>query len=176
LIVRFIDEQRAQGRGVESICRVLREQGLAVAPRTYRAWKRRAPAARTHGDAQITDVLRRVKTGGPGGGPLPEVLYGRRKMTAWLGRNGFPGVSKHTVDRLMRDEGMRGLVRGRKTRTTIGGKDARRAADLLNRDFRTQAPNRAWVTDFTYSAQFSVMCSTAVALAGCCGSWLWCCA
>jgi hypothetical protein len=37
LIVGFIDEQRAAGRGVESICRVLREQGLPVAPRSYRA-------------------------------------------------------------------------------------------------------------------------------------------
>ena len=33
-------------------------------------------------------------------------------MTAWLARNGFPEVSKHTIDRLMRDEGMNGLVRG----------------------------------------------------------------
>lgn len=45
---------------------------------------------------------------------------------------------------------MRGLIRGRKVRTTIGGKDVRRAGDLLNRDFRTTAPNRAWVTDFTF--------------------------
>jgi len=35
-------------------------------------------------------------------------------------------------------------------RTTIAGKDGQRAGDLLNRDFRTSAPNRAWVTDFTY--------------------------
>ena len=76
-------------------------------------------------------------------------------MTAWLARNGFPGVSKHTVDRLMRQEGMRGLVRGRKTRTTIRGKDGRRARDLLNRQFRTTAPNRAWVTDFTYCSTWS---------------------
>jgi transposase len=34
---RFIDEQRAAGRGVESICRALCSQGLQVAPRTYRA-------------------------------------------------------------------------------------------------------------------------------------------
>ena len=27
-------------------------------------------------------------------------------------RNGFPDASKHTVDRLMRDEGMAGLIRG----------------------------------------------------------------
>jgi len=76
-------------------------------------------------------------------------------MTVWLARNGFPGVSKHTVDRLMRDEGMNGLVRGRKTRTTVPGKDGKRAGDLLNRCFTAPAPNRAWVTDFTYVPTWS---------------------
>lgn len=60
----------------------------------------------------MLDKLRHVRNGGPKGRPSPEVLYGRRKMTAWLARNGFPGISKNTVDRLMRDEAMNGLVRG----------------------------------------------------------------
>jgi putative transposase len=128
---------------------------VQAAPRTYRAWKRNTASARTISDAAIVDRLRQLRTGGPGGRPLPEVLYGRRKMTAWLARTGFPGVSKHTVDRLMRQEGMRGLVRGRKVRTTIPAKDGRRARDLLNRHFRTTAPNRAWVTDFTYVPTWS---------------------
>ena len=79
----------------------------------------------------------------------PEVLYGRRKMTAWLARNGFPGISKHTVDRLMRGEGMNGLIRGLSTRTTVPGKDGKRAGDQLNRDFSAPHPNHAWVIDFT---------------------------
>jgi len=142
LISRFIDEQRAQGHGVESVCTVLREQGVQVAPRTYRSWRTTPAAARAFSDAAIIDTLRGLRTGSASGGPLPETLYGRRKMTAWLDRSGFPGVSKHTVDRLMREEGMRGLVRGRKVRTTIAGKDGVRAGDLLNRDFATTAPNR----------------------------------
>jgi putative transposase len=53
-----IDEMRTQGHAVESICRVLREQGCQVAARTYRAWKRgRPPAARTVSDAVVTDAL-----------------------------------------------------------------------------------------------------------------------
>lgn len=78
------------------------------------------------------------------------MLYGRRKMRAWLRRNGFPDVSKRTVDRLMRDAGMNGLVRGRRTVTTIRAKDTVRAKDLLNRNFYTDAPDRVWITDFTY--------------------------
>ncbi len=95
-------------------------------------------------------MLLHVRTGNDGR-PLPEVLYGRRKMTAWLARNGFPNVSKHTVDRLMRDEGMNGLVRGRSARTTVPAKTGGvRAGDLLNRVFTSPRPNHAWVTDFTY--------------------------
>jgi putative transposase len=150
LILRFVDEQRAAGHGVESICRVLREQGLAVAPRTSRSWRTNPAPERAVDDAAVIDRLRSLRTGGPRGGPLPEVLYGRRKMAAWLTRNGFAAVSKHTVDRLMRDEGMSGLVRGRKVRTTIPARNGVRAGDLLNRDFRTSAPNRAWITDFTF--------------------------
>jgi putative transposase len=111
-------------------------------------------------DAEIVDRLRALRTGGPGGRAAPEILYGRRKMTDWLNRalaaDGRPLVSKHTVDRLMRAQGMRGLVRGRGVRTTVpAGKDARRATDLLQRRFRTSAPNLAWVTDFTYVAAWA---------------------
>ena len=95
-------------------------------------------------------MLLHLRTGNKGR-PLPEVLYGRRKMTAWLARNGFPEVSKHTIDRLMRDEGMNGLVRGRSARTTVPAKTGGvRAGDLLNRVFTSPRPNHAWVTDFTY--------------------------
>lgn len=106
------------------------------------------PALRDLEDAKVIDTLRSLKVRDSKGRPRPEILYGRRKMTAWLRRMGFPEVSKHTVDRLMRDEGMNGLVRGRKTRTTISGKDGKRAGDLLNRNFHASAPNRIWVTDF----------------------------
>ena len=121
---------------------------MQVAARTYRAWKTRLPALRDLEDAKVIDTLRSLKVRDSKGRPRPEILYGRRKMTAWLRRMGFPEVSKHTVDRLMRDEGMNGLVRGRKTRTTISGKDGKRAGDLLNRNFHASAPNRIWVTDF----------------------------
>jgi putative transposase len=65
-------------------------------------------------------------------------------------------VAACTVDRLMRDEGLSGVVRGRRHRTTIpGGKNSRRAPDLLDRDFTAGAPNRKWVTDFTYTRTWS---------------------
>src|SRR3954451_12296835 len=90
-------------------------------------------------------------------------------MIPWLNRamaaEGRPPVSKHTVHRLMRQLGMNGLVRGRKTRTTVpGGKDARRASDLLNRQFSAPRPNHAWVTDFTYVPTWSGFVYVALAI------------
>lgn len=56
----FIDTMRAEGLAVESICRVLREQGCQIAARTYRSWNRagRVVAARTIPDAQVVDTDR----------------------------------------------------------------------------------------------------------------------
>jgi putative transposase len=149
----FIDTMRAEGHAVESICRVLREQGCQVAARTYRAWRAGRPAARTLSDAQVMNAIRDVcwKPGKDGVVRLtPEGLYGRRKMTAYLRRNGLPDVAYCTVHRCMKALGHNGVRRGKAARTTIPGKDGNRAGDLLNRNFTAPAPNRVWVTDFTY--------------------------
>ena len=147
LICGFIDQMRAAGHRVESICHALCELGVQVAPRTYRSWKIAEPSRRAIDDAQITDaLLATVDT--------PEGMYGRRKMTAHLRRTGID-VARCTVDRLMRDEGLSGIVRGRKHRTTIADKNATRAPDLVDRDFTAVAPNRKWVTDFTYVPTWS---------------------
>jgi transposase InsO family protein len=140
----FIDDMRSKGHAVESTCRVLTEHGCKVAARTYRAWKQahRPIAARTISDAVLTDALLQT----PG---TPEGLYGRRKMTHWLRRQGHE-VAFCTVDRLMRDLGMNGVRRGKAVRTTIPAKDSHRAGDLLDRDFTAPAPNLRWVADFTY--------------------------
>jgi len=78
---------RAEGFAVESICTVLREQGVQVAASTYRSWKAssRQAAARTVSDAVIIDALIDGRTDAKGH-PTPESLYGRRKMTALLRR------------------------------------------------------------------------------------------
>ncbi len=151
----FIDAMRAEGHAVESICRVLREQGCQIAARTYRSWNRagRVIAARTITDAQVVDAVRDIAwtTDAHGQRKLsPEGLYGRRKMTAYLRRTGLPEASAGSVDRAMRTLGLAGVRRDKGIRTTIPAKDGTRAGDLLNRDFTAAAPNRTWVTDFTY--------------------------
>jgi transposase InsO family protein len=145
----FIDDMRSAGHAVESTCRVLTSQGCRVAARTYRAWKQttRPPAARTVSDAVVIDQLLAVQG-------TAEALYGRRKMTHHLRRQGL-AVAFCTVDRLMRDLGMNGVRRAKKVRTTVRARDGHRAGDLLNRDFTATAPNRRWVADFTYCRTWS---------------------
>ena len=140
----FIHDMKAAGHAVESTCRVLTEHGCQVAARTYRAWKQatRPIATRTMTDAVIIDALITVQG-------TPEGLYGRRKMTHWLRRQGHQ-VAFCTTDRLMRDLGMNGVRRGRTIRTTIPARNGHRAGDLLDRDFTAPAPNMCWVADFTY--------------------------
>jgi putative transposase len=155
----FIDTMRSQGHAVESICRVLREQGCQIAARTYRAWKQagRVVASRTITDAQVVDAVRDIAwvTKIDNDGVLvrrltPEGLYGRRKMTAYLRRTVMPEASAGSVDRAMRTLALAGVRRDKGIRTTIPAKDGIRAGDLLDRDFTAPAPNRTWVTDFTY--------------------------
>lgn len=127
---------------------MLREQGLQIAERTYRSWKRAQPSTRDHQDAVIIDAILTARVDA-GGGASPESMYGRRKMTALLRRQGLE-VSARRVDRLMRWLGINGLVRGKGVRTTVPDRNAARDPDLLDRDFTAPAPNRRWVADFTY--------------------------
>ena len=147
---------RAEGYAVESILRVLSQQGLAIAARTYRSWKQPARIAdRTITDALVEDNIHDLAcTINPATGQVlmtPEGLYGRRKWVALLRRQeGLPGTSRGAVDRAMRTLGLGGIRRVKKARTTIPNPDRIRAGDLLNRDFTVPAANLVWVTEFTY--------------------------
>lgn len=154
LICAFIDEMRAEGYAVESVLRVLRQQGVGIAARTYRSWKSPTRiAARTVTDALVEGKIRELAwTHDEASGRrrmTPEGLYGRRKWTALLRRQqGLAGTSRGAVDRAMRALGLEGIRRAKKLRTTIADPDGKRAGDLLNRDFTAVAPNLVWVTDF----------------------------
>ncbi|MCX7523471.1 IS3 family transposase [Microbacterium sp. STN6] len=156
LMLGFIDTMRAEGHAVESICRVLREQGHQIAARTYRAQRRGAVSVRTVTDAQVVDAVRSaawatIEINGRVRRVLtPEGLYGRRKMTALIRRTTIPDASRGAVDRAMRSLGLSGVRRDKGIRTTIPAKDGIRAGDLLNRDFTAPRPDHTWVMDFTY--------------------------
>ena len=76
--------------------------------------------------------------------------YGAKKVWKQLNREDVE-VAHCTVRRLMRDEGLSGVRRGRQFKvTTISDENQHRPSDLVDRQFAAAAPNRLWVADLTY--------------------------
>ena len=103
-MVDFIRENRTC-YGVESICGV-----LLIAPSTFYQWeaRRRDPSllpGRAKRDAWLRVELDRVWRAN-------RQVYGVRKVWKQLNREGFK-VARCTVERLMREKGLQGVVRGR---------------------------------------------------------------
>jgi putative transposase len=142
-MIDYIDRYRAEF-GVEPICRVLTEAGARIAPSTYYAAKRRPPSARAVRDELLKALIRRVHEENYS-------VYGADKVWRQLHREGVR-VARCTVERLMRELGLSGAVRGRpKTRRTTVPQLGERPADLVGRQFTAAAPNRLWVADLTYA-------------------------
>jgi putative transposase len=145
-MIAFIDDHR-EAYGVEPICRV-----LPIAPSTYHEClaQRRDPArlsARGRQDLALKPQIARV---------FAEnfAVYGVRKLWRQMRREGF-AVARCTVERLMREMGLRGVIRGKPVRTTVSDKAAPCPPDHVNRQFHAPAPNRLWLSDFTYVATWA---------------------
>lgn len=139
----FIDENRGV-YGVEPICAV-----IPIAPSTYYEQKARQAdpgrlPERTKRDGVLRDEIRRVWEAN-------FQVYGARKVWRQLNREGIP-VARCTLERLMREMGLEGAVRGRKVKTTVPDVSADRPAELVNRNFKAHRPNELWGADLTYVA------------------------
>ena len=140
-MIDYIDAYRDRF-GVEPICRVLRQAGTPIAPSTYWAVKTRPPSARSRRDAELKPRIAALHAANYG-------VYGVRKMHAALVRDGVQ-VGRDQTGRLMRELNLAGVRRGKPKRTTVTDPGAERAADLVQRQFRANRPNRLWVCDLTY--------------------------
>lgn len=145
-MIAFIDDNRAF-HGVEPICSV-----LPIAPSTYHKHvaERRDPtrlSARAQRDVALKPEIARVFVEN-------FAVYGVRKVWRQMQREGF-GIARCTVERLMRDMGLAGVIRGKPVRTTISDKAAPCPLDHVNRQFHAPAPNMLWVSDFTYVSTWS---------------------
>jgi transposase InsO family protein len=131
--------------GVEPICAV-----LPIAPSTF--YRRKAQqhdaehrSARARRDNELRTAIQRVWDEN-------DQAYGPRKVWKQLRREGTR-VARCTVERLMREMGLRGVSRGRAwTITTQAEPAAARATDLVDRQFTATRPNQLWVADLTYVA------------------------
>jgi putative transposase len=141
-VIVFIDQHRdcrtaGLRWGVEPICIVLQ-----VAPSTYYAARNRVPSARAIRDAELRPLITKVHA-------EHYSVYGADKVWNQLRREGVT-VARCTVERLMAEMELRGAVRGKAPRTTIGDDSVARPGDLVHREFSAEEPNRLWVADLTY--------------------------
>ncbi|MCA8064073.1 IS3 family transposase [Burkholderia sp. AU38729] len=136
----FIDQHR-DPFGVEPICKVLR-----IAPSGYR---RHA--------AQLRDPSRRSVRAIRNERLRPDIkrvwqanmqVYGADKVWKQMNRERI-AVARCTVERLMKQLGLRGVMRGKRVRTTVPDAIALRPLDRVNRQFKAARPNPLWVSAFT---------------------------
>ncbi|MEM5332194.1 IS3 family transposase [Paraburkholderia sp. JHI2823] len=137
----FIDQHR-DTFGVEPICKVLR-----IAPSGYRrhAAQLRDPARRSVRairDERLRPEIERVWRANM-------QVYGADKVWKQMNRERI-AVARCTVERLMKQLGLRGVMRGKRVRTTVPDAMAPRPLDRVNRQFKAARPNQLWVSDFTY--------------------------
>ncbi|MBU3994886.1 MAG: IS3 family transposase [Actinobacteria bacterium] len=146
-MITFIDLHRDRF-GVEFLCRTLRAavRGF-ITSRGYRAAKARVPSARQLRDELLIPEIQHLHARHYG-------VYGRRKMHALLRREGWE-IGRDQTERLMKLAGVRGVRKSKRAFTTRRDKTAILPADLVNRQFTSDAPKRLWVCDVTYVATWS---------------------
>ncbi|MFF1651740.1 IS3 family transposase [Streptomyces sp. NPDC058240] len=128
--------------GVEPVCR---ELDLSVS--AFNARRRRPKSARRQRDEQLIEHIRRIHD-------ASGETYGARRIHRQLRREGIT-TARCTIERLMREDGLVGVIRGQRRRTTIPEPTAPRPPDLVNRRFTASRPNQLWVADLTYIRTWS---------------------
>ena len=142
-MVEYIDSQR-RVHGVEPICTVLAEAGVAIAPSSYYAHKKTPVSTAVLEEAYLVNALVTLWAENWG-------VYGVRKLWHAARRAGLD-VGRDQVARLMAIGGITGAVRGRhRTRTTVRDEQALRHPDLVRRGWNAPTGiDQLWVADFSY--------------------------
>jgi putative transposase len=139
---------------VEPMLAVIKGQyGISLSPSGYYAYKKRTPSARSLRDKKLKEKILGIYEEN-------RSCYGVRKIWHALLNEGAD-VGREHVARLMREMGLKGARRLKAVRTTIAGKNAKSAEDLIRRNFYADAPNRVWVADFTYVSTWEGWCYVA---------------
>ena len=116
---------------------------LGVSKAGYYAWLQRPPSARAQADAVLLQRIRTIHASS-------RQTYGAPRVHAALRAQG-ERHSRKRIARLMREAGLIGASRRRGGPVTTRRQIAHRpAADLVQRHFRADGPNRLWVADITF--------------------------
>lgn len=133
---RFIEVEKAR-YPIALMCRL-----LLVARGGYYAWRTRPESRRSRSNRKLLVDIQAAHQ-------ASRRVYGSPRVHRQL-RDQGQVVGRHRVARLMRESGLCGRRR-RRFRTTTQSNHAHPVAEnVLARQFTTEAPNAAWVSDITY--------------------------
>jgi putative transposase len=118
-------------------CRVLK-----VSRSGYYEWRDRPLSERAQENELLVKYIEQIHADSRGTYGSPRV---HAELTLGLG---LP-VNRKRVERLMRQAGIQGLYRRRRSWTTVRDPAAEPAPDLVNRHFTVDGPDRLWITDIT---------------------------
>ena len=113
-----------------------------VSRSAFYEWETREPSRRAVCDGGLMLLIKDIHTASRG-------TYGAPRVHAALAKKGVR-CGRKRIARLMAAEGLQGVHRRKKTRTTIPDQWAAPAPDLVDRRFTAVAPDRLWITDITY--------------------------
>lgn len=129
--------QHGKALGIQPLCRALQ-----VSRSGYYDWLGRAPSPRAQANQALLAHIRTAHA-------RHRQAYGAKKTWRYLNSVGIM-CGKHRVARLRQQAGIE-AKRKRRFRLTVEHHHTPKAApDLLQRQFKAGAPNRAWVGDMTF--------------------------
>ena len=135
---RFVEAEKAEGANVAKACEL-----LEVSRSAFYDWHQHRPSARQLADEVLGERIQAIFDESDGRYGWPRVHRELRRQEVH--------VRRARVARIMRQRGLIGRCRRRKTRTTISDPEAQ-AADLIRRKFGpgTVELDQVWLGDITY--------------------------
>jgi transposase InsO family protein len=132
----FIEAHRSEFP-VTLMCKV-----LGVSRSGFFDWKKRDPSKSEARKSSLVGKIEKIHLGSRKTYGSPRVY----KTLKGLGEK----CSKATVERLMRENGIRSKIKRKFKATTNSNHTLPVAPNLVKRDFTADAPNKLWCTDITY--------------------------
>ena len=120
-------------------------KAAGISTSTFYEWAQEAahgPSTRDWEEAHLVDAIISIHRASNG-------VYGSPTITAELRAHGWE-VNHKRVERLMRDNGIQGMYKPAKVRTTIPAELNPPVPDLVKRAFSPGRPDCTWVGDITY--------------------------
>jgi putative transposase len=132
-------EQLGDSYPLQALC-----QALQVSDSGFAAWQQSEGPTKWLSDAALLKLIREIHE-------QTKAAYGSPRIYLELKGRGIP-VGKARVERLMRENSLRGRHKRRFKATTDSKHSLPVAPNRLNQNFETERPDQVWTADITYLA------------------------